>query len=438
MGALSEENVLKGIEQFRKHRERILLYEALPLAQKIIDELKAQSFVERAEMAGSLRRRKETIGDIDLLASSQEPAKVADFFTRLPDVIRIVGKGESKSTVVMKNGLQVDLRAVSPDEYGSALQYFTGSKEHSIHLRGIAKDRGMKISEYGIFDVKTDKRLGGKTEEEIYERLGMDAPPAIIREDRGEIEAAAAHQLPDLIKLSDLKGDLHVHSIWSDGHSSLEQLVDLARQLGYVYLGICDHAEKLKVAGGLSVKELEKRQTEIDKLNSSAADFRLLSGIELNIDNTGGVDYPDEILAGFDIVVGSIHSGFGQSREHLTERMITAMNNPHIDIIGHPTGRILGKREPYQLDLEAVFKAAAGSGTILELNSYPDRLDLRDDYLMAAKKLGCKFAINTDAHAASQLHFIEYGIFTAQRGWLEAEDVINTYPLERLIKTLKR
>lgn len=437
MGAKVEENILKGIELLQKARTRILLFEAYPISQKIVQNLREQPFVSKADTAGSLRRMKETIGDIDLLAASDKPQKLADYFCFLPEVVRVLAKGETKSSVVVKSGLQMDLRVVKPSEYGSALQYFTGSKEHSIHLRDIAKKRGLKINEYGIFEVKTGKRLGGAKEEDIYGQLGMDWMPPVLREDKGEIEAAQAHKLPKLLEMSDIKGDLHVHSSWSDGLNKIETIAEVAQQLGYSYVAVCDHAEKLKIAHGLSKVRVLKRKEEIKKLNAKLDGFTVLSGVELNIDNNGGVDYDDDFLAGFDVVVASIHTGFGQEKEQLTRRTVKAMENKHIDIIAHPTGRLLGKREPYQIDVEAILDKAVETDTFLELNSFPDRLDLKDDHLREAKRRGARIAISTDAHIAEQMSYIMYGLATAQRGWLEKQDVVNTYSVEELKKTLK-
>lgn len=438
MSVKTEENIIHDIELFRKHRERILLFEALPIAERIVEDLRKQSFVDRADMAGSLRRMKETIGDIDLLAASEQPDKVADFFCSLSDVVRVLAKGKTKSSVVMRTGLQIDLRVVAPQEYGSALQYFTGSKEHSIRLRDIAKKKGLKISEYGIFEVKANKRLGGKTEEEIYEKLGIDFVPPALRENKGEVEAALEHRLPKLVELKDIKGDLHVHSKWSDGLSKTKDVAEVALSLGYDYVALCDHAEKLHIAGGMTLKEIQKRAEEIRELNSKLKRLVVLAGVELNIDNEGNVDYGPEVLKDFDLVSASIHTGFGQSEKQLTERAIRAVNNEYIHVLCHPTGRILGKREPYKIDLEKVFDEAKATGTLLELNSFPDRLDLKDDYLREAKKRGVRIAIGTDSHVANQLHYMRYGVATAQRGWLTKEEVVNTYPLEKLRKALKK
>ncbi len=435
-GVQTEENILRGIRQFRKGRERILLSEAYPIAAKVLNDLKKAPFVLKADAAGSLRRMKETIGDIDLLAASTEPLKVMDYFCSLPEIDQVLAKGETKTSVVAKNGLQVDLRVVAPEQYGSALQYFTGSREHNIHIRDIAKRRGLKINEYGLFDVESDKRVAGETEEAIYSNLKMQYIPPLIRENKGEIELAIEHRLPRLVELEDIKGDLHVHSSWSDGLNKIEELVKTAQQLGYSYVAICDHAERLKVAGGLSQGEVFARKEEIDELNDKLKDFTILCGIELNIDNDGRLDYNDDFLGEFDVVVASIHTGFNQPGELLTKRMLSAIHNPNVHIIAHPTGRILGRRPPYALDLRAIFKAAAKHGTFLELNAYPDRLDLKDDYLREAKEHGIKIAINTDAHSASHLRYMMFGIATARRGWLEAEDVANTYLPDKLVNVL--
>jgi len=438
LGAKTEENIAKNIEELEKHEERILLAEAYPIAQEILKQLKGQSFVIDTEMAGSLRRMRRTIGDIDLLASSNEPEKVIDYFTELPFAVAVEAKGKTKSTITHRSGRKVDLRVVSPEEYGSALQYFTGSKEHSVHLRGIAKDRGFKISEYGIFNVKSGRRLGGKTETEIYSKLNLPVFEPEMREDKGEIEAAYAGDLPKLIKLEDIKGDLHVHTKKSDGLNSIEEMAKRAKDLGYSYICICDHGGNLKVAGGLTVDELEKQIEYIEKLNRKEKDFRILVGAELNIDSDGNVDYENELLARLDFVAASIHTGFNQNKEQLTSRMLSAINNPHIDLICHPTAEVLNQRPSYQLDLGAIFKAAARTGTILELNSYPNRLDLRADYLRAAKREGVKIAINTDAHNYNHLDFMFYGVAIARRGWLEKEDVVNTWPIEKLLEFVRK
>lgn len=438
-GRKTEENILRGIRQYEKMHERILLSQAYPIAHEIVDLLRQQSFVDRANTAGSLRRMKETVGDIDLLASSNQPLKVMEFFTTLPEVAYVLAKGETKSSIVVKNGLQIDLRVVTPDQYGAALQYFTGSKPHNIHLRDIAKKKGLKLNEYGVFDIDTDERLGGRTEKEVYSIVGMDAPPPFIREDKGEIEAAMRHSLPHLIQHEDIKGDFHVHTKWSDGVNDIKAMVEMARSLGYTFITISDHAEKLHIAGGLTREELEEQLEEIAGLNEKYDDIEILTGMETNIDNEGEVDFGPEVLRKLDVVIGSIHGGFRQPKEQITRRMVKAIENPYINIIAHPTGRILGQRPPYDIDLHEVFKAAAATGTFLELNAYPNRLDLKDDYLREARDAyGCKFAIDTDSHVAGNMLYMEYGVATAQRGWLTKEDVLNTYKVPEIRRMLKR
>lgn len=432
MSAKSEENVLRGIAQYREHHERILLSQAYPLASRIGEELAALPFVERADMAGSLRRFKETIGDIDIIASATEPERVMDAFTSLPQVVDVIARGQTKGSVRTRAGLQVDLRVVAPDQYGAALQYFTGSKAHNVHIRELARKRDLKINEYGVFEMPADRRIAGATEEEVYATLDLPLIPAVLREDRGEIEAATEGRLPELVGLADIRGDLHVHTNWSDAMQTIDEVAEAALELGYEYVAISDHAFKLPVAGGLDPKRLEEQLDEIVAVSKRYPKLTILSASEVNIDNDGHVDFEEELLDRLDIVAASIHVGFSQSREQITARTLAAIANPHVDIICHPTGRILGRRDPFAIDLEAVFQAAAEHDTALELNSFPDRLDLRDDYLRAAKGFGAKIAINTDAHRVDQLRYMMYGVATAQRGWLEPDDVINTYPLAKL------
>jgi len=437
MGAKTEANIIRGIQQYRQQTGRLLLSQAIPAAEKIVAALKPHPEVKAISPAGSLRRWQETVGDIDILCATDEPEKVAAIFCSLPDVAYVLARGPTKNSVVLKSGLQVDLRLIKPEQYGSALQYFTGSKSHNIHLREIAKKKGLKLSEYGIFKIDTNERLGGATEAEIYNLLGLKWIDPVLRENKGEIEAAQANRLPALVELKQIKGDLHAHTKESDGESSLEEMVTAAQALGYQYLAISDHAEKLKIAHGLNQERFQKQWQAIKELNKKYPNFTILTSVELNIDNDGKVDFPDEFLALFDIVTASIHTGFNQDKETLTKRALSAIYNPHIDILGHPTGRILGRRAPYQIDLEKVFPAAAKTGTILELNAYPDRLDLKDDYLREAKKYGCKFAINTDAHYTGQLQYMRYGVYTARRGWLTANDIVNTFYLAELLSFLK-
>jgi DNA polymerase (family 10) len=438
LGAKTEDNILKSIEEYRAHHERILLSDAYPLAKEIVAELKRQPFVEKADFAGSLRRLKSTIGDIDILVASKEPDKASTYFTTMKSVSRVLAKGKTKSAIVHESGLEVDLRVVDPDEYGAALMYFTGSKEESIALRGIAKKRGLKINEYGIFRTKDNKRLASKTEDDMYAALGLPYIIPQLRENKGEVEAAYENRLPKVIKIKDIKGDLHAHTKKSDGSNSIEEMVVKAIELNYQYIAITDHAENLKFVGGLTPEELDKQARTIAKLNKKYDEITILTGSEVNIDNDGKIDYEEEVLKKLNVVSASIHSGFGQSREQLTERAVKAIENPYVNVFSHPTGVILNKREPYQIDMDKVFEAAVRTGTALELNSYPNRLDLNEDYLKKAKEMGVKIAINTDAHNKDHLNYIFYGVATAQRGWLEKKDVINTWNLKKLLEFLKK
>lgn len=438
MNAPTEENIIKGIELVRAGRERMLLSEAYPVAKIFVDVLSAQPGVEAADYAGSLRRMKETIGDIDILAAGEDTAAITGYFAGLPDVERVLAQGDTKASVLTANGLQLDLRVVKPSEYGSALQYFTGSKEHNVRLRDMAKKRGLKISEYGIFDVRTGRNLGSRSEADIYTAMGLDLMDPELREDHGEIKAAEEHALPKLVKQTDVLGDLQVHSTYSDGLNHIADLAAKAKTIGYKYIAITDHAEKLKIAGGMTREDIKMRRAEIDRLNSELDGIVILNGVELNIAGDGGVDYPDEVLKEFDIVLGSIHSGFSQAGEKIMKRVEQAFENPYIQIFAHPTGRVIGRREPYAIDIEATFDLAAKTGTIMEINAFPDRLDLRDDYIREAKRRGLKLVISTDSHMAAHLRYMIYGVAQARRGWLEAPDVINTRPLDEMMKLLKK
>ncbi|RJQ31356.1 MAG: DNA polymerase/3'-5' exonuclease PolX [Actinobacteria bacterium] len=432
MGAKTEENILDSIAQYYKHHERIMLADAYPIAISVIEKLKEQAFVKKADLAGSLRRFKSTIGDIDILATG-ETEKIMDYFCTMPEVNRVLAKGKTKSAIIHHSGLEIDLRVVKENEYGAALQYFTGSKEHSVALRGIAKKAGLKLSEYGVFEADTDKKVAGITEEEVYKTLGMPYIIPQLRENKGEIEAALENRLPQVIEQSDIRGDLHVHTKDSHGANSLEEMVIKAIELGYEYIAINDHGEKLHIAGGLSAKELLGQVDRIKELNEKYKEITILSSCETNIDNDGNIDYEDDVLAALDMVSASIHGGFGQSKEQITKRMIKAIENPYVKMICHPTGAVLNKRSPYQLDLEAIFDAAYNNNTVLELNSFPNRLDLNDDYLKRAKEIGVKIAINTDAHTTGQMDYMFYGVVTAQRGWLERDDVVNCWPLDQVL-----
>ena len=427
-GEKKVEKIKRGIELYQQSGGRILLGVALPIAERIVEELKKCPAVERVSICGSLRRMKETIGDIDILASGEDNLEIIEAFVNLPGVVEILWKGTKKATVIVEEGEQVDLRVSEPDSYGAALQYFTGSKAHNIHLRKICIKLGYKLNEYGLF--KGDKKIAGRTEEEIYAALGMDTPPPEIREDRGEIEAALEHRLPSLVGYDELKGDLHIHSNWSDGVSTIEDYVKAALKMGYTYIAITDHSKSLKVAGGLTEEELLRRNYEIDRLNEKyAGKIKILKGSEVDILPDGTLDYPDEILAQLDFVVAAIHSRFKHDN---TERLIKAMNNPYVNAIAHPTGRIIGQREPYPLDLERVIKTAVETGTALEVNSYYNRLDLKDTHCRLAVKMGAKLVISTDSHHTGHMWMIKLGIGTARRGWVEGKDVINTRSLSGL------
>lgn len=438
LGKKTEENIVRGIGQLEQRTGRMRIDEAYGVAEPLVEEVKKHPSVIECEYAGSLRRMKETVGDIDILASSNDPEQVIQHFTELALVEYVVVKGPTKASVLTSQGLPVDLRVVSPGQWGAALQYFTGSKEHSVHLRGIARAKKLKINEYGVFD-ENDVMVAGASEEEVYGYFNMPLIPPVLREDKGEIDSALEGKLPVLLMNNDIKGDLHVHSKHSDGLSSIREMAETVLPFGYEYIAITDHAEKLYIAGGMTVEEIVERQKEIDEANKALkGKIRILSGLEVNIDNDGKVDYEDEVLKGLDIVVASVHGGFRQPKEVLTKRMLTAIENPYIHVIGHPTARVIHKRQPYEIDLDAVFKKAAETGTCLEVNAFPDRLDLKDDHIRKAIDMGVTLCINTDAHRPRHLAFMKFGVSTAQRGWAQKKDVLNTLPLDQLLNKLKQ
>ena len=433
MGAKSEEKVLAGIEALRRRTGRTPLGVAWPLAQAMLDALRQVPGVVQAAPAGSLRRMRETVGDLDLLVAAKDPEPVMACFRALPQVAKVLLSGPTKTSIRTHEGLQVDLRVLEPARWGTALQYFTGSQAHNIHLRALALDRGLSLSEYAL------KREDGSeilcaTEEEVYAALGLPLIPPELREDRGEIEAALKGRLPDLIELKDLKGDLHFHTTWSDGHHSLLEMAQAARACGLKYALVTDHSHSLGVARGLTVERLREQRAEIEEVNRKmGGTFRLLAGIEVEVRADGTLDLPDEALAELDLVVAAVHSGLRQGREQVTARMLAAIRNPHVDIIAHPTGRLLGEREGADLDLEAVFRAAAETGTALEINAHPKRLDLRDVHVRRAIELGVKLAINSDAHGVNGFGVLPFGVATARRGWATAEDVINTWSVKKVL-----
>ncbi len=433
----TEENILKGIAALRKGGERTPLGRALPLAEDIVRRLRAEAPVGQIEVAGSIRRRRETVRDIDILVTSERPREVMDIFVKLSHVGRVLAHGETKSSVVTDEGIQVDLRVVEEDSFGAALQYFTGSKEHNIRLREMAVKAGLKINEYGVFKGAAEKKVGGKKEEDVYRALGLAWVPPELREDRGEIDLAKANRLPDLVTLDDIKGDLHVHTKWSDGSHDLDTIVETARKRGYSYIAITDHTKGLGVAHGLDEKRLAEEMKLIDAANKRLARFSILKGTEIDIRSDGRLDLPDSALSGLDIVVASIHSGFNQSREQITKRLLAAVRHPAVAVIAHPTGRLIGEREPYQVDMEEVLREAAKFGVAMEVNAYPLRLDLNDSHVRMAKDLGVPLVISTDTHVSTQFDFIEYGVAIARRGWAEKKDVLNTLTGEQLMKRLK-
>ncbi|HHX40598.1 MAG TPA: DNA polymerase/3'-5' exonuclease PolX [Armatimonadetes bacterium] len=438
IGPKTEEGILNAIERLRGRSERTSLGVALPSAREFLEIVRGLKEVHQADLAGSLRRRRDTIGDLDLLASSDDPARVVDQFVALPGAKSILAHGATKGTIVTAEHLQIDLRVVKPEEYGAALQYFTGSKAHNIHLRALAEAAGYKVNEYGVFRTADDRRVAGETEEGVYRTLGLEWIPPELREDRGEIEAAASGRLPDLVELADIRGDLHLHSNWSDGRDSLEQMVEAARARGYEYVVISDHSVSMGFVHGLTLERIQEQRERIAELNERYPDIRILQGTEVNIRADGSLDYEDEVLAEFDVVTASVHSGMGMDRERMTRRILRAVRNPHVDILGHPTGRILGRRDPYDVDLQAVIRAAAESGTALEINAQPDRLDLKDTDARLVAEAGAMVAINSDAHSVEQLGLMEYGISTARRGWIERKHVLNALPLEQLLRRLGR
>lgn len=435
MGEKTEENILKGIAALRKHKERIPIGEILPRVEIIFAELKKLKEVKDILIAGSLRRFKETIGDADILIASEKPKPIMDAFVKLPQVARVLSQGETKSSVITKDGFQLDLRVVEPDSFGAAAHYFTGSKAHNVKIRTMAVRKGIKVNEYGIF--KGKRKIASKTEEEVYESLGMQWMPPEMREDWGEIELALKHKIPALVELKDIKGDLQMHSTWSDGWNSIEEMAQAGIACGYEYIAITDHSPTLGITQGLNEDRIYKQIEEIKKLNKKYKNFRILTGIEVDVRENGQLDLPHSVLNELDIVVASIHTKFNLPKEQMTKRIIKALENPVVDILGHPTGRLLGKREPFLVDVEKIIEAAKDNEKVLELNGCPDRLDLTDIYLKQAREKGVKIAISTDSHKNLHLQeWMRYGVGMARRGWLEKKDVVNTLPLDKFLKFL--
>jgi len=436
-GAKTEENISRGIGLFKASKERLLLGIALPTANLIVDKLKKLKEVHKISVAGSLRRMKETIGDIDILVTSPKPEIVTKTFTTLPEVSKILAKGKTKSMVILKNGIQADVRVVDDASFGAALQYFTGSKDHNIKLREIAIRKGYKLNEYGLFK-RTGRKIAGKTEGEIYKKLGLSYIEPELRENLGEIELARQNNLPKLVELKNIRGDLHVHTNWSDGDEDIETMVKAAVERGYEYIAITDHSKRSAIAKGLDEKRLMKQIKEIERLRNGYKNIKILTGSEVDILADGTLDFPDDIIKKLDIVVAAIHSGWKMPKEKMTKRIIRALENPYVDILDHPTGRLINKRPAYEVDLEEIFKVARKNKKLLEINAQIDRLDLKDTYIKAAIDHGLNLVISTDAHSIENLDFMQYGVAQAKRGFAAKEDIINTLSFKELKKYLKK
>ena len=436
-GAKTEENIRRGLERLQQAGGRVISSVAMDLAELLIERLGARRDVVRMEYAGSLRRMAETIGDLDLLVASEDPVAVMDAFVDGSDVERVLAKGDTKSSVLMRQGLQVDLRVVPLEAWGAAMIYFTGSKAHNIRIREMAVRKGLKLNEYGLYRAKTGRLVVAKTEGEVYAKLGLPLIPPTLREDRGEVEAALDGTLPDVLIRKQLRGDLHTHTNLTDGLATLEQMLETGSALGYAYYAVTDHAPNLAMQRMTDEKMLAQR-AQLRKLQPLYPKMTLLHGSELNIDPDGGVDWGPEFLEGFDVCVASVHSHFTQGKDEMTRRLICAMENPFVHIIGHPTARLINKRPAIEFDLDEVFKAAARTGTALEVNGYPDRLDLKDEHILWARRHGVRFAVNTDSHTTGHLDLMRYGVATAQRGWLTKDDVINAWPLTKLRRFLRK
>mgnify|MGYP001567356753 FL=1 len=434
LGEKTEKNILHSIESAKKRGGRMLLGHALLLADEIMDELKKNKNVVMISSAGSLRRMKETIGDIDVLVTSANPGAVIEYFTKMKNVSSVIAQGSTKASVRLKNGIQADLRVLPEREYGSALMYFTGSKEHNIELRRMAIAKKMKLSEYGLF---SNKFVAGRSEEEVYRKLGLQYIEPEMRESRGEIELAKKGKLPKIVRQGDVIGDLHMHSTWSDGKNTIEEMALAAKKLGYEYICIADHIGHLTIANALDKKRLEKQRKEIGLLNKELHGITILQGGEVDIRADGRLDMDDQTLEKLDIVLASLHSSLKAGEERNTKRIIGAMENPHVDIIAHPSGRLIDQREGSLLNMEKIIDKAKETNTILEVDAQPNRLDMNDVNVRATIEHGCKIAIDTDAHNVDQLRFMNIGVGTARRGWATKKDVINTYELDKMMKLLK-
>lgn len=432
LGPKSEKNILRGIETLVQQSGRIPLGVAMPVAEGIVAQLRNTCTLQEIQICGSLRRWKETIGDLDLLVSAMDPEPVMKAFIAMPDVAEILGVGPTKSTILTSSRLQVDLRVVPPDSWGAALQYFTGSQAHNVHLRELAIRQKMKLNEYGLFSMEDNQKRAGETEEGIYQTLGLEWVPPELREDQGEVEAAQKKCLPHLVELRDIRGDLHTHTEWSDGSDSLAEIARAAERMGYQYLVISDHAQALAVANGLTWERFLQQRSELRSLEFGSG-FQVLWGVEANILNEGRLDFSMDLFAAFDLVLAGIHSGLNQTRVQITQRVVRALSSGRVDILVHPTGRLIGKRNPFEIEIGEVMATAGSVGAALEINTSPERLDLKDIHARTARdKYALQLALGTDAHTTKSLEAMRYGVALARRAWLEPRDVLNTFTLKEL------
>jgi DNA polymerase (family 10) len=438
LGAKTEINILKGITLLESSRGRFLLNEALRNGEMVKAYLYSIKSVKKIELAGSLRRMKETVGDLDVLVLSNKPEDVMEFFVSYEDSAEVLMKGETKSSIRLGDGMQVDLRVVPKESFGAAMQYFTGSKEHNVKVRKVAISKGLKINEYGVFKKESDEKIAGSNEKKVYEALGLQFVPPELREDKGEVELAKESKLPTLVELEDIKGDLHVHTNSSDGASTIEEMVTASQKLGYKYISICDHSQSLKIAGGLTSDKLLRQVAEIRKLNDELNNFHVFSSLECNIKSNGKLDIKPEIAEEIDYITASIHSGFNMKEDEITGRIISALEHERVKVFAHPTGRLLQRREPYNVNIEMLIESAKENDVCLEINSFPDRLDLNDSKTKYAKEKGARFAISTDSHNTIHLEYMKFGVACARRGWLEKDDVINTQPVNKIKKLLSQ
>lgn len=438
-GEKSEKEILEKLDRLKKSgQERRLLGEVLPFADSIVKKLRKLDFVKHADIAGSLRRRRETVGDIDILVTSSKPEKVMDYFIKMDEIKEVAAKGGTRSAVILKNGMNADLRVIADKTYGAALLYFTGNKDHNVVMRQIAIKKGYKLSEYGLFD-KNDKVIAGKTEEDVYKKLGLHYLEPEMRENTGELEIFRNKMPPRLIGYDEIKGDCHVHTIWSDGHYSTEAMIKEAIKMGYEYVAITDHSKSSAVASGLDEKRLAKHLDEIEKLaDKYRKEITVLKGSEVDILKDGRLDYSNEVLSKLDVVIASVHSNFKMDKEEMTSRIIKAVENKHTTAIGHLTGRLINRREPYEVDFDKILQAAKDNNKALEINAFPSRLDLKDSHIRKAVENKVKMIIDTDSHDISHFKYMEFGIAQARRGWATSEDIVNSWSLQRFKKFIQK